>query len=81
VLVPKAAVNKDHFLPANEREIRISWEVFSVQPESVSKSVSEPADQHFGLHSFAANCAHVRAAPVWREFVHLPLSSGDQVER
>lgn len=39
--VPKATMDKYHFAPANEYQVRISRKVSSVQPKAIAKFVNE----------------------------------------
>ena len=40
MLMPKASMHKNDFFPGPEYEVRISWQVLSVKPETVAKPVN-----------------------------------------
>lgn len=42
--VPETAVHKDYGAPPRENEVRLSWKIFSVEPEAVSKAMDHAPD-------------------------------------
>lgn len=42
-----------------------------MEPVSETKPVHEAAHYHFGFHAFASDAAHVLAATLWRQPIHL----------
>src|SRR5207248_9287384 len=62
VRMPETSVNKYHFPPRNKHEIRLSWKIVAVQPETVTHPVNHAAHGQLGDHPLAADLAHVLAA-------------------
>ena len=50
MLMPVAAVDKDHFLSRTEDEIGFAREVFAMKPETVAEPVGYRPDKHFRVH-------------------------------
>lgn len=71
MLMPKTAMYEDYCTPPQEYEIRLPRKVFSVQPVSVPKMVSEPPHKHLGFCIAASNARHVGATAFRGQFVHL----------
>lgn len=61
VLVPETTVDEHHPPAAREHHIRAAGKPVAVQTVSVTHGVHEAPHLKFGLHSFAANRAHVGA--------------------
>jgi hypothetical protein len=70
MLVPKAAVHKDDFLPAVKHEIRLPRKVFRVQSIPVPQRMNQPAHQHLRPRVLAANTAHIAGTALWSQLVH-----------
>lgn len=58
VPVPKAAVNEDTGFPLWQNNIRPSWQVFPMEPESVAASMQEFAHGHFRFRIAASYGSH-----------------------
>jgi len=58
MLVPEAAVNEDHGLPAGKHDVRGAGKVATVEPEAVAQSMEQPADTKLGLGVFLLNQPH-----------------------
>ena len=49
VLVPEAAMHKNHFAPERKNQIRFARKVFPMQTVAVAHCVRQPPDSHFRL--------------------------------
>jgi hypothetical protein len=72
VLVPEAAMYKYYLASPGKYEIGASWQMIDMKPVPVAHIVRSSAHNHFGLHVFAANAAHVFAAPPFGNGVSHP---------
>lgn len=62
VTVPEAAIDEHSEPVAREKEIRTSWQVASMDAETVPGCMQRSSDVHFGPCIAAANCRHVPTA-------------------
>ena len=62
MLVPEAAMNKDHLAPGNEGQVRLAGQVFAVQPKTVTERMHHPAHQQFWPRAKRARWKHHRGA-------------------
>src|ERR1700730_8504303 len=62
VRMPETAVDKYHFPPRYKHQIRLSWKILPVQPETESHPVNHAAYRQLGKHSLTADTAHVLTA-------------------
>ena len=63
VAVPEAAMDEDHFLPANEGDVGLAGEIGAVEAVAIAELSEEAADDELGFGVFRANFAHyLRAA-------------------
>lgn len=60
--VPETSVHKNHFTPRCEYEVWFSWEIFSMEAETVAHPVNHAPYRQLGKHSLVADTAHVLAA-------------------
>jgi hypothetical protein len=74
--VPEAAMNKYHFSPGRENEVRRFGEIGAVKPVAVSQLMDQPSYRNLRLHALAADRAHVRAAVyhVWFNSARMAFS-------
>jgi hypothetical protein len=78
-LMPKASVDKNHFLAPYESQIGLSWKVFAVQPEAKSHSVDETPNLKFRLHPLTSDPPHIFTSSLRRDGIHrLPLNTTEQ---
>lgn len=62
VLVPKAAVDKNHFSASRENQVRLSWQILAVKAVPVAHPMSKAPNRHFRAHSFTFYSSHVIAS-------------------
>ena len=60
--VPETAVDKYYFSPRDKHQIRLSWQILPVQPETETHPVNQAAYRQLGKHPLAAYAAHVLTA-------------------
>ncbi len=70
MLMPEAAVHQYYFPARREDNVRVSWQVATMQPETVSEAVNEAAQNNLRARVLAANAPHVRAAPFRADLIH-----------
>jgi hypothetical protein len=61
VPMPKAAMNENYLAPPWQNQIRRSWQISTVEPESATKRMDQAANGKFRLSVFAAHERHLRA--------------------
>lgn len=78
--MPKAPVHLDDFSKPRKHEVRPSWQVAPVEPESVPGRMNKPADEYLGLGVLRPDPAHVGATTLPADLVHDVVLNG-QIER
>ena len=71
--VPKTPMHEYHLAAAPKNQIGFTGQVFAVQPVAVAHAVYKAAHDHFRFHPCAFNLAHVFAAPLGSEIIHLSV--------
>lgn len=56
--MPKAAMHKDCQSMSGKHHIRFSWQVSTMQPETVAETVQQASHRQFGLGVFAMDGSH-----------------------
>lgn len=70
MLMPKAAMNKDHFASAGENNIRLAGQVLSVQAVTKAPSMEQSPNRHLNACITRLNCPHDLAAFGGVEAIH-----------
>jgi hypothetical protein len=68
--VPEAPVHKDRRSILRQNNIRLSWQIFSMEPVSVAQGVKDRPDAHFRLCVSVLNRGHVAAALLLSVNIH-----------
>lgn len=68
--MPKAAVDKYHFLAGREYKVRAAGQIALMQAVTVAHPVNHFTYHHFRSHTLPSNCAHIRASRLRRQFIH-----------
>jgi len=69
MMMPKAAVNENHFFAFAENKVGFSGEVFGVKSVAVSHREGKPSHNHLRLRVFPPHQAHSLASLFFREGV------------
>lgn len=79
--MPKAAVDENSPLPAEEGQIGCAGEVFSMKPITVAKTVGQASNDHFRFHAVTSDRAHIGATTFGTQLVHKCDFLSHKVER
>ena len=69
VPVPKAAVNENDSLVFRKNDIRLSRQVFTMQPKAEAIRKQEATHQDFGLGVFASYMRHTFPSLLFRQYI------------
>ena len=70
VLMPEAAVDKNHRPVFRQNDVRLAGQGADVFAEAVSGAVQHGADKHFRFRVFAPDSRHIPASLFWRQAIH-----------
>jgi len=70
MLVPKTPVYKNDLFAPREHQIGTTWKYTDVQPVSITKSVQNPSDPHFGPCVSTSDLLHVLASDFLRNSIY-----------
>jgi hypothetical protein len=65
VIMPKTTVDENHFSAAGKHQVRPSWQMLVVKPETVTHGMNKAPDSHLWGSIPALNPAHILGAAFW----------------
>jgi hypothetical protein len=71
MLMPEVAMHKDHFAASGKHDVGLAWQVSPVKPKSIACSVKQGTQHNLGLSVLAPDAAHILAAALRIEFIHV----------
>jgi hypothetical protein len=78
MLMPEASVHENRLSRSRERNIRFAGQLGPVKPISITQAIKELAYDHFGVGIPRSDPAHVLAAPIRIDRIHV-APSGHQL--
>nr|WP_242464322.1 hypothetical protein [Thiococcus pfennigii] len=67
MLMPEAAMHKNHFPALRENDIRLPWQFFYMNSKPIAKTVEHPAQHQFWAGVLVPDRPHVHAASRFRD--------------
>ena len=73
VLMPKTAVQKDHFPSSRKHQIGFARQILAMKAKTVAKTMCQAAEENFRSCVFRPDSSHVVTAALRAELIHFAI--------